>query len=389
MRILQVSFSPKGGAGTVAKNTADLLEKKAGLETQLCFLHPSTLRDSPFYNPGTTVRAALDEYLIKSNESKSMLSVLRSKPRVRLGLSGFDVVHLHWWQGLDLLELRRRNPKAKFVLSLHDDRAFTGGCHSSGTCIGYESGCTTCPITRSPFLGLTRREFLRTRNSYGAIGNLEFVAPTNQMKVMAENSGISKLGKINMIPNPISEEFFGKEGKHRESSRMSFKLGFVAANVADSNKRLSYAVSLIDNLRLRGLDVELEVVGGGNYSSNPPNVSFLGPLSQERLSETASSWAALVMSSKYENSPMTIVEMAALGVPTISHDVGGVQEILSATNQAPIVESWSNKLPGEVLDKIEDNLKSANPVFRSAIRNKAIANFGPDTILQALERVYS
>lgn len=48
-------------------------------------------------------------------------------PILSAKIKNFDLIHLHWWQGSDLKKLHADNPTARFVFSLHDDIAHTGG----------------------------------------------------------------------------------------------------------------------------------------------------------------------------------------------------------------------------------------------------------------------
>ena len=57
-----------------------------------------------------------------------------------------DIVHLHWITGgmMKIEDVARIN--APIVWSLHDNWAFTGGCHIMWECERYKGTCGSCPM---------------------------------------------------------------------------------------------------------------------------------------------------------------------------------------------------------------------------------------------------
>ena len=78
-----------------------------------------------------------------------------------------DIVHLHWVCGgmLRIEDLQRI--KRPVVWSLHDNWAFTGGCHYSQGCIGYNDRCGRCEVLDSAKKNdLSKKVFKRKRRTY-------------------------------------------------------------------------------------------------------------------------------------------------------------------------------------------------------------------------------
>src|SRR5205085_11372081 len=69
-----------------------------------------------------------------------------------------DVVHLHWtWWFVGIPGIVALSRLGKpIVWTFHDQRGFTGGCHFSMGCRGYETTCPSCPQLREDPLGITR-----------------------------------------------------------------------------------------------------------------------------------------------------------------------------------------------------------------------------------------
>lgn len=148
-RSLQLLKS-RGGAGVVAqllKRQMNSLENKS----EHVFYVKASLRSDPFSDVSTLFRSLTDNYIIRKAGAGSFFSVLRSQSSLPTKIIEKDIIHLHRWQGLDVQSLRKNNPSAKFIVSFHDDRSFSGGCHSAGNCQGPLRQCSQCPRSRRMF----------------------------------------------------------------------------------------------------------------------------------------------------------------------------------------------------------------------------------------------
>jgi glycosyltransferase involved in cell wall biosynthesis len=84
-----------------------------------------------------------------------------------------DIIHFHNWYNLvslkTILDLDREG--YIIVLTIHDQRFMTAGCHYTFDCVGFQQSCGACPILPriiSPILEIRRRKELkkfRARNS--------------------------------------------------------------------------------------------------------------------------------------------------------------------------------------------------------------------------------
>ena len=392
MRILQASFSPLGGAGRVARNTAKLLRAHTDHDVENFFVHRSNIRQDPLSVPSITASSLFDEYVVKRSDEKSMVSLLRSKGSALFPSAGYDIIHLHWWQDFDLEKLAFQNSSAKFVLTLHDDRAFTGACHSSGACEQHESGCKACPIVRAPFRPLVRREYVRARELLSNLPSVCFVAPSKGILETAKNSGLDEIGDIAFIPNPISEAFAELDesqiGTRAKEDDEIINVGFIAENLDDSNKRLYLAIDLVRRLRSSGMNLMIQVVGRSSNKFKENWIDHRGTLAPEQIVELSRAWAALIVSSEFENAPLIIAEVGMLGVPTISDSSGGMGEILQLTGQSPMIEDWDSLSENETLE-IGKFISGENNQLGGSIRAASRKNFGFDSIVGKLLEVYS
>ncbi|WP_188053201.1 glycosyltransferase [Sphingosinithalassobacter sp. CS137] len=86
----------------------------------------------------------------------------------------------------------------------------------------------------------------------------------------------------------------------------------------------------------REVDAPLRIVGDGPEGAMlremaPPHVQFLGRRSREEVfAEIAQAAFVVVPSLWYENFPMTVVEVMAMGKPILASDIGALREIVTS-----------------------------------------------------------
>lgn len=387
MDVLQVSFSSSGGAGIVASTTDEILNRN-GVSSTTLFLTTSSLRSDPVANASLIPASFLDEYLVKKKGQSSMLSLARSKYSPEIFESNARVFHFHWWQDFNLPRIASLNPKAKTVFSLHDDRAFTGGCHSSGDCRQFESGCTNCPIVRPVFTELVRKNFQRTRSDFELFPSRHFIAPTEAIKNKAISAGLADSSSITIVPNPIAASFWNSGIRETEGSNQTLLLGFIAANLSDKNKRIELAVSVVRRFREVGHNCKLVTVGSNLPEALRSEVVHLGKLTSDEIASKAKDWDAVIISSIYENSPVVIGEMAALGVPVIADEKVKISESLKMFGQEPVATDLEQLGNTEEILNVVDLIRSFDAKKREQLRLLAQKQIGSDSIFRKLKSIY-
>ncbi|MEJ0000267.1 MAG: glycosyltransferase [Verrucomicrobiota bacterium] len=134
-----------------------------------------------------------------------------------------DVIHLHWVAGLlspqAIARLQRLGKP--LVWTLHDQRAFTGGCHFSFGCKKYEDSCADCPQLgpKAPCLSSgILAESLQWINPAG----VTVATPSRWMAACASLSTLFRHARINLIPNGVDAATF--RPRNRAAARESLGL---------------------------------------------------------------------------------------------------------------------------------------------------------------------
>jgi glycosyltransferase involved in cell wall biosynthesis len=342
VKIVHLSFSKSGGAGAVA-NTLATCQKVLGHDSLFEYLTDGNLRKQPFKNPSLTLAASVDEYLIKNKSFENQVSVMRST----LGKSSLervenaDVVHLHWIPGqVSLKHLARVFDKARSVVwTLHDMWPFTGGCHYSGNCEGYQKSCAKCPAVKAIF-----QKPIESQLSYKSeivdlySSKLKIVAPSAWLADLAKSSTVFRGRDVSVIPNPVSSKIIPRvEDKHemRKSLRISensFVIAFSAANLDDKRKGLDKLLIQLELMARKnpGIQIDLLLVGDSKkvVTCRGVNVRQTGLVSAEHAQALLFAADVLVNFSREENLSMSLIEALSASVPIVALDSGGNTDVV-------------------------------------------------------------
>lgn len=317
-------------------------QKEMGLDSKLISLIDKDLRSEPLAIPSLTVAAAIDELFVSNHSSPTIISLYRSrlnKIKTR-GLRDNSIVHLHWISGLIghqqvkcLLDAGR-----KVVWTLHDMAPFTGVCHHSHGCSGFQGKCSACPQVRPMFRKAVELN-LSSKALDGFEKNLVLVAPTPWVAKQARASSIFKNQRIEVIENPIRPEFFaaGSAESFDKNPRSKFRkqgealvLTAVASDLTNPAKGVAELVRIFKEIRDGGALVRLQLVGGRGSSFHNPTIGiyWLGMADVSEMVQIARETHLLLSASTAESAGLVVREFGALSVPTLALRNGGIDDMI-------------------------------------------------------------
>ncbi len=137
-----------------------------------------------------------------------------------------DVINLHWVADFQSPPTLKRlfEVGKPVVWTLHDQWAFTGGCHYSAGCEGYRSSCTGCPQLREDPYDLPAA-ILGDKLDAFRNAKLTIVTPSHWMAECARSSRAFRDVPVRVIPNGLETDIFQPASKARAKTELGFSRG--------------------------------------------------------------------------------------------------------------------------------------------------------------------
>jgi glycosyltransferase involved in cell wall biosynthesis len=164
------------------------------------------------------------------------------------------------------------------------------------------------------------------------------VSPSNFLKETFKNYGYQN---VEFIPNTIEIGDF--EFLNRDVDII--KLFWLRSFSKIYNPTL--AVSILDSLIKKGYNAELCMVGPDSDGSLKEvkklvkqldiNVKFTGKLSKKEWIELSKDYNVFVNTTDFDNTPVSVIEAMALGLPIVSTEVGGLPYLISHNEDGLLV----------------------------------------------------
>jgi glycosyltransferase involved in cell wall biosynthesis len=327
VQVVQLATGHVGGAGLAARRLHQQLLHD-GVKSEFYCLDksnflPSTYEYSIKRNHARRFVSKLAIFLNEKLTHQIHFSVLSTNAANleffrKLSRDKTTVLHFHNWQNLisqkSLLKLISEG--FPIVLTLHDQRIVTGGCHYQLACTQNTSGCNSCPRASKLLYPQIRRNRKRLSMTLaGHLSNLALVSPSEWLKGSVTDSLEINTKQIHKILNPLGPLWNIENFKQIAKEKGGRKTKVGVATMSDSyvkHGELLKALA-IDNTFIQ----DYEICFLRDY-----------PESDSSLSNFWKEIDVLLAISRADNSPNSIVEARSLGIPIVTSHVGGIPELL-------------------------------------------------------------
>lgn len=384
--VVHLSFSSAGGAGGVARilsETQQSLGRPSVLQTKIA----SSLRAHPFATPLHTLAAGIDEYVVKKPDFDAPISFYRDDVPTSFLETALDadIIHLHGVNGL--VQLHKLIPALRtrpVVWTLHDMNPFTGACHYSLGCEGFQGECASCPAVRRPWQETVKKRLQRKAQVFASLTKLHLVSPSEWLRAQVTLSPIAKNTSVTVIPNPVRPEFYEVSPGASAERESSLRVVLVAQNLDDPVKNVTAAVDAFRALHEIHPAARLELVGRGGDGFVGQGISRTEASNANELIEILDRSDILVVSSGAENAPLVIAEAASRGCLPVVRNVGGMPEMVKRAGAGEVFDKDSD-LPG-ILARYATSRRTESS--RSSLRARAEKTYGPVAATLAYDKVY-
>ncbi|MCK4797080.1 MAG: glycosyltransferase [Spirochaetes bacterium] len=287
-------------------------------------------------------------------------------------LRNSDIINLHWVSFfLSIDSIKKIIDLGKpIVWTLHDQLAFTGGCHYSSGCFQYKEDCKECPQLREsqydiPFYNLKKKIEIFKKE------NITVVCPSKWLADLAKESKLFKNFRIEIIPNSVETDIF--KPIEQKTVKQKYNLSedvitilFVAELISEKRKgfqelleafiiceKNSYIKKLIEEKKLK-----LICIGnvGKNFRKIKIPIINLGYKKDNKELVNAYNAADIfVLPSLEDNLPNTMLESMACSTPVISFNIGGMKDVIIDGKNGKIVTAYNTEEFAEAIIELVKN----------------------------------
>lgn len=257
------------------------------------------------------------------------------------------VLHLHnWFNLLSQRQLARLiNSKIPLVLTMHDQRFMTGGCHYALGCNQYKTGCHSCPATPQFLHWFPKRNVRRFQILFSAPKDtFKIVSPSYFMIAKAHESKSLQNFSVEFIPNVLPNFFSASIKRGSPKAEATFLVGVASANPNDLIKGGDFIQMLQSDQELRNEGVSFAML-----AEYPVGAEY----------KFWQSIDCLLVPSRADNSPNVIHEAKSLGIPVITSNAGGIPELTTEGFDIVIeLENLSHATLISAINSIQNGNKS-------------------------------
>lgn len=369
LNVLHISTGHTGGAGLAARRLNYSLNKHGIRSGFLALQHGDyLLSDNEFAFVRSRFQQILSKFstILQKNLSKKSLftlfsmNLLSERKLKRFGVSKDTVLHFHnifnFTNFKYICKLVRNDYKV--VVTLHDQRFMTGGCHYAYNCVKFKSNCFNCPQLgwRSKFLtGINL--FINHKRYKNLEQKITFIAPSHWILNEAKKSELLKKQNVIFIPNSL--------GNFEVKVNRAYEVDKVWNS--DKNNLTIGIASMDKNSYIKGSQIVKELNEYLKTTKDSINIIFLKDVIAQYNSPDIF-WNiidCLAIFSLAENSPNVIHEAKFLGIPVIATMVGGITELLQpGFDMALELENLDSKFIVEKLKSMKIGKLSKEDIYR-------------------------
>lgn len=217
----------------------------------------------------------------------------------------------------------------------------------------------------------------------------------------ALNNKIVNKRKLKYVCNGINLEEYQFNEQIRKDIRRKYNIGnrfvWITVGRLSEVKNQSFLLSEFKKVLEEGLDSCLMIVGNGELKDNlidkakklhiEENVLFLGK--RQDVSSWLSAADAFVLSSIHEGLPLSLQEAAAVGLPIVSTDVGGCNEIVKSDYNGYLCESNKENSLSVAMIKLQKLDKPNRMLMGINSQNIVKENFDINSIMEKWLDLYN
>tara|TARA_Y100000768_G_C23988553_1_gene690544 strand:+ start:4869 stop:5900 length:1032 start_codon:yes stop_codon:yes gene_type:complete len=298
-----------------------------------------------------------------------------------------NVIFTYWlstFVNVETLYSLSKYYSAPIFFHISDMATFTGGCHFSLDCVGFEKSCFDCPGTStSTFNKLVPYKNVLYKNFYLNKMKHKIIAPTSDIKYKLRKSTLFSKSDIHMIPYTVDKKKWYKSN-NKTQSKLKLNLNkdcivifFAALNFKQERKGFKHLkkvlLLLVENVGLKNI---LFISAGRDAHKYVNKVDIpiinLGLLKNDHELLNAYQASDIFLNTSIDDiGPYMLPEAMLCELVVISYNVGLAKDLISNEESGFICENKDfKKYYDNLLKAISLSQSKRNKIGKKA-RNKA------------------
>ena len=315
--------------------------KKLGHLSFVCYGRGKKTQDKYVYKIATSFEVKLHALITRLTGFHGFFSPLATIKLKRLIKKIHpDIIHIHelhpYYVNMDAIVKFIKKNQIKTYFTFHSEMMFTGKCGVTQGCNKFEDTCNKCPLVKeypkSLVFDQVKPMHQWRKKAFKDFSNLTIIAPSQFMINQVKRSFLKDYPVIH-LNNGIDETVFLN---HYERPHPNTYV-LAVANKIDFDPIKGFNDLVILAKRLEKHHIDVVVIGTILKHKNMPNNLILieRTSDQQTLASYYQHAKYLIVTSKSENQPLTIIESFMSHTKVLAYDVGGIKEMA----ESPLIQT--------------------------------------------------
>jgi glycosyltransferase involved in cell wall biosynthesis len=407
MKVLHVSYSDNSGGASKAAYRVHSALKEIGVESFFLTIDKTTtdknvlsyknqnFYQSFIYKLRSSIGYRLTKMQYTQNANLHSLNILPSRIVNTINKIECDVVNLHWinHEMISIAEIERINKP--LVWTLHDMWAFCGAEHYTSSERWIEGYHKANRPRGERGLDLNRFTWERKRSKWQKPKYI--VAPSFWLAAQVKKSLLMQDNAIRVIPNAIDCNFWTPSTQ--DTSKKYFNLPidkklilFTSdSDIGDTRKGYDLLTKSLDDDMLVQNNALIVALGSAskmntqNHSSRFFHIGKIG--ADEEMIKLYNAIDILVVPSRQDNLPNTVMEAQSCGKLVVGFRIGGLVDMIDHKVTGYLAEPYSTD---DLLAGVRWALSNSNKIeLREIVRASAVKNFSNKVVASKYLNLYN
>ena len=386
MKIMYINATYKQGSHGMMVSHLHQHMKHLGHQSYVCYGRGKKVKEKGVYKIASSIEVKMHALLTRLTGFHGFFSPFSTFKLKRLIKTiKPEIIHIHelhpYYLNMDAVIKYIKKQNIKTYFTFHSEMMFTGKCGVSQGCNKFEETCNHCPLVKeypkSLVFDQVKPMYQWRKKAFKDFNNLTIIAPSQFMINQVKRSFLKDYPVIH-LQNGIDESNFLKS----YSSPHKKEYVLAVANKIDFDPIKGFNDLVILAKRLEKHEIDVVVIGTIlKHKDMPKNLILIERTNnQQTLASYYQHAIYLIVTSKSENQPLTIIEALMSKTKVLAYDVGGIKEMADI----PMIQT----VPYGKILLIEALILSEEIQISETIAKKASNPYTLHTFIKNHEKLY-